>query len=68
MEVSGLLLANAAMIPVLPLSSGGQLGGLLRFIPGLTLSFLFYGALTEHRRMLLYSWVWLGLAVIAILA
>jgi len=65
---SGILLANAALIPILPLSTSAELGGLLRFIPGLTLSFLVYGALTRNRRMLLYSWVWLALAMIAFLA
>lgn len=55
-----LLLANAASVAIIPFSTFREPLGILRFLPGLILSFLLYAAHFHRRRMLRYSLLWLA--------
>lgn len=62
------LLFNALLIASLPFSTFRETGGLLRFICGLVLSVLLFGARYRLQRVLRYSWLWLVLDVFLIKA
>ena len=57
------LALNAIIIPFLPFAVFREPGGLLRFICGLVIAVLLYGARHRHRRVLLYAPLWLILNV-----
>ncbi len=57
---SFLLLANAASVAIIPFSTFREPLGILRFLPGLTVSFLLYAAHFHRRRMLRYSLLWIA--------
>jgi hypothetical protein len=55
-----LLLANAAVMLIVPYSTYRETLAMLRFIPGLAISVMLYSAHFNRSRMLRYSLVWLG--------
>lgn len=56
-----LLLINALVIPFTPFSTFRELLGMLRFMPGVVIALLLFGAHFRRRRMLLYnSLFWLA--------
>jgi len=61
-----LLLANAAVLPFVPFSTYREPLGIVRFLVGLVIAVLLYGAWRrEERRILRYSTLWLALLVLA---
>jgi hypothetical protein len=61
-----LLLANTAVMLIIPYSTYRETLAMLRFIPGLAITVILYSAHFNRARMLRYSLVWLGgLAFIA---
>lgn len=55
-----LLLANAAVMLIIPYSTYRETLAMLRFIPGLAISVMLYSAHFNRARMLRFSLVWLG--------
>ncbi len=53
------LLANAAIMPFVPYSTYREPLGIFRFMSGLVISVLLYGALRKARRVLNYSTLWI---------
>jgi len=60
-----LLLANAAVLPFVPFSTYREPLGIVRFLVGLVIAVLLYGAWRRERRILRYSTLWLALLVLA---
>ncbi len=54
-----LLLANAAIIPFVPFSTFREPLGMMRFIAGLVITVVLYGALNKEQRTLRYSTLWI---------
>lgn len=65
---SFLLLANAASVAIIPFSTFREPLGILRFAPGLTISFLLYAAHFRRRLMLRYSLLWLAPLALALIS
>ncbi len=55
-----LLLANAAVMLIIPYSTYRETLAMLRFIPGLAITVMLYSAHFNRARMLRFSLVWLG--------
>jgi hypothetical protein len=63
-EYGFFLLANAAVMLTVPFSTYREPLGIIRFIVGLVLAVLLFGALRHPRgRVLMTTWVWLALNV-----
>jgi hypothetical protein len=60
------LLINGLLIASLPFSTFRETGGVLRFLCGLVLSVLLFGARYRMPRVLRYSWLWLVLNIFLI--
>jgi hypothetical protein len=60
------LLVNALLIASLPFSTYRETGGLLRFMCGLVLAVLLFGARYHMPRLLRYCWLWLVLDIFLI--
>jgi hypothetical protein len=64
-----LLLANAMIIPFTPYSTFRELLGMLRFLPGLVIAILLYGAHFHRRRMILFcSLLWVASLATALIS
>ncbi len=61
-----LLLANAAIMPFVPFSTYREPLGILRFIVGLVICVVLYGALRREQRVLRYSMLWIVLLLVAL--
>jgi len=56
--MTGLLLANAFIMPFIPFSTYREPLGILRFIVGLQIAIILYAAERRNRRTLMYSTLW----------
>jgi hypothetical protein len=56
-----LLLANAAIMPFVPVSTYETPFGIIRFLPGLAVCTLLYAAHFRNRRVMLYTTLWVAL-------
>jgi hypothetical protein len=62
------LLANAAVVAIIPYSTFREPLGILRLIPGLTIAWLLYAARYRRQSMMRFSLLWLGTLAFAIVS
>lgn len=62
------LWVNAAIMPFVPFSTYREPLGILRFIVGLVLATIIYGAVNRNQRVLRYSTLWIVLSLFAVVS